>query len=747
MRDKYGRDPGVAEIVQYFNQPEHSAWHLLTDREAKVLHEEIARCAAPETGFPYVARNYYWITTKDGSDTLLRFKETQEMVWDTILTLRRRGRGVKLLIVKARQLYISSFCEGLLAYESQFNPNNRGLLVSYGEDHAAKLFSIILHIYDQLPWWLRPMIGAREYKSQIHLINPDPALRALEPGLNSRITVQGANQNVGVGEGETLNTLHGSEIGSWDPAKVRKLVIADARWALPDHPSTTAIVETRVQRASRVVERLWETQVKLGEDADWYPLFIPIYFDKSHFIAPRKGWKPAPPELEVKRRAEEEWTQCTGCQRIRPARFGGGRADRTCKDCGQGEYVPYVLQDGQMRWLERIRINAEGLGPNAVVEMQQSLATNPQEAFASVTETVFSATAMQWVAQKATSSYLALGHMASDGVFHAPLMQHGQESAQCRAHGCKEDHRHDENRLLKIWQPPLKGVKYAVGVDPSAGYGGANDYAAIIVLRLGYGPEPDMQVGAYRSNTIDAWHLADLANYIGRWYNNALMVVDYTNFQTTGDRLLRHWRYPNLYRWTVTEAIRQKPNRWHWVWNNRNKESGWQVVDGRLRDRSLIVKDPVLAEELRHFQRLPDGSLGAPDTKDDSGFGEDLDRIHDDCVTALIQVVMATEQYFPRRAVATEIIEQPDGLRRSSDWQGKCTKCGRTFEAQMPCERDRCPFCGSFWLTWRMVKEDKPTLGFQWEDMAGVPAAARDRYGAPEDFNFGYGGMSDGEIF
>jgi hypothetical protein len=747
MRDKFGRDPGIREIIEFYDLPEHCRWDLLTDREAKVLHEEIARCADPEDGYRYIARNYYWITTKDGSDTLLQFKDTQEMVWDTIKMLRRRGRGVKLLIIKARQLFISSFCDGLLAYETQFRPGNRGLLVSYDEDHAAKLFGMILHIYDQLPWWLRPMIGARKYEEGIHLINPEPEMRRHNPGLNSRITVQGATQNVGVAEGQTINTAHLTEFGSWSPHKARKVIVGDFRWALPDHASTTAILETRVQKASRFAERLWETQVELGDDADWYPLFIPIYFDRSHFLPPRKGWQPAEPELAVKRRAAEEWCQCTGCRQLRPAAFGGGE-DRACRDCGRGEYVPYVLQDGQMRWLEHTRLNAEGIGQTAVVEMQQSLATNPQEAFASVTETVFSKPAMDWVAASVSSAWLARGFMASDGVFHAPRFQRGEESAQCRAPDCKVDHRGEANRLLKIWLPPERGVRYAMGVDPSAGYGGARDYAAIIVLRLGQGPQPDVQAAAYRSNTLDAWHLADLANFIGRWYNNALAVVDYTNYQTTGDRLLQHWRYPNIYQWKLPEAVRQTTNRWHWVWNNKNKESAWQVVDGRLRDHSLVVKDPILAKELRHYQRLSDGSLGAPDSKDDDGLGDEMEKIHDDCCTCLIQTVVAADQQNPRRALAAEVAEAPHGLRKGQgEWQGTCGKCTRTFPAQAPCERDRCPYCRSFLLRWRMVKEDKPTLGFEWADMAGVSARTRDRHGAPEEMSFGfYGGMNDGQI-
>ena len=747
MTDRFGRDPGTADLIRYFDQPEHCAWHLLTDREAKILHDEIARCADPDTGFPHIARNYYWITTKEGSDILLKFKEPQELIWETIRFLRLRGRGVKILIIKGRQLYCSSLLVAYLAYMTQFNPNNRGLLVSYDETHAGKLFRIPLHIYDQLPWWLRPMIGSRKYEEGIHLINPDPDLRRLEPGLNSTITVQGATQNVGIAEGETVNSAVLSEFGSWDPAKARKIIIGDFRWALPDSPDTFAALETRVRQASKFAERLWESQVELGDVATWHPLFLPIYFDKSHFIAPKAGWQPDKPELAVKERAAEEWVVCPNCNQIRPAHFGGAdMAGMACRDCKTSAYTPYLLQDGQMRWLWEQRVNAEKMGEVAVTEMQQSLATNPQEAFANVTETIFSKQAREWVAQTTRGDCLAKGFMASDGVFHAPRRKYGEESAQCFAAGCKQDHTGETNRHLRIWEPPIKGSKYWLSADVGAGYGGSCDYSVINVTKQNRLPEADIQVAAYRCNTISEWHFAAVCDSVGRWYNNALAIVDYTNHQTVGDRLLNYFHYPNIYRWFQADALKQQTNRWHWVWNYKNKEDGWAVLDGWLRDHSYIIKDPILAKELRHFQRLPGGSLGAPDSKQEDGLGDDFEKIHDDNVMAAIQGIIGAHQQDPRRPSDLGVPEE-HGVRGPGEWVGKCTKCDKSFEAQAPHERERCPFCGSIWLRWSMPKaEEGPPLGFNFDDIGGTPGVILDRYGKSEEWSYGQGGINDGKI-
>ena len=721
-------------MVSYYDLPEHCAWHLLSDKEAAVLYEEIRKCSED---FEYFARNYAWITEKTGADIPFSLWESQEMVYETIKRLKARGRGVKLLIVKGRQLGISTLIEAIIAWISMFSPNSRGLVVSYDPKHAAYLFGIILHIYDQLPWWLRPMIGSREYQDQIHLINPDPDLRRLNPGLNSRITVQGASQYAGIAEGHTINSAHVSEFSSYPPDRARKIISGDFRWALPDAPNTFAVLETRVRQASRFTERLWESMMQLGDMASWYPLFLPIYFDKSHFIAPAAGWKPDKTELSVKERAGEEWCTCSGCGQVRASAFGGeSTVGTTCQDCRTGTYTPYVLQDGQMRWLWEQRLNAEALGEKAVMEMKQSLATNPQEAFQYVSETLFSRSSLDWVS-KATRPELALGYMAADGTFHAPLKQHGGEDTPiCRAQGCKENHAGEANRFLKIWYPPVKGRKYAMGVDVASGMGGLHDYSVIWVNQIGDSQEPDIQVAMYRCNSISAWHFADVVNSVGRWYNNALAIVDYTNYQTTGDRLMQYHQYPNLYRWKNPDSENFFTSRFHWVWNSKNKESSWTVLDGRLQDHCLVPKDSVFAREVRHYQRNPDGTIGAPNSKEDDGLDGDFEKVFDDTVSAAIQCVVGSHDLDYRRS-GQAMADQPEGLRDSKAWKGTCARCTKSFDAATACERDRCPSCGSPMLGWKKTVADKLDLGFNWDELGGPSAAARDRFGTSQDFSFG----------
>lgn len=709
---------------------------MLSDKEASVLHAEIEKCSVD---FEFIARNYFWITEKSGADCLLRLWDSQELTWETIKRLKARGRGVKLLVVKARQLGISVLIESIIAWLCMFNPNFRGLVVSYDIPHSAELFNIILHIYDQLPWWLRPMIGPRKYEQGIHLINPAPELRRLEPGLNSRIIVQAATQYTGIAEGRAINAAHGSEIGSYDPAKARKMVHGDFRWALPDEPNTFAVLETRVRQASKMVERLWEGQMRLGDLATWYPLFLPIYFDKSHFVAPESGWQPEDKEKQVKARAADEWCTCSGCGQIRPAVFGKvATAGTSCIDCKSGIYRAFELSHGQMRWLWEQRLNAEAMGDKAIMEMNQSLATNPQEAFAGVTETVFSKKAVDWViACTRDRAPRYEGYMSDDGKFHAPLRDEsdGALSAQCYCKQCREDHRGRPGMIVKVWQTPVAGAKYSMGVDVASGMGGVHDYSVIWVNKVSQMPYPDVQVCMFRSNSVNSLHLADVANHIGRWYNNALAGVDYSNLQTTGDRLYHQLKYPNVLQWKNLDSKTLLTNKVHWVWNEKNKESAWQTLAAWLEDQSLIPRDPVFAREVRCYQRHRDGKLGAPETLDDDTADGDYEKVYDDTIQAAEIALISAHQLDYIRS-SQQISQDREGLQASKEWMGTCGRCDKSFYAGRAYERERCPWCDSFLLRWKKIVDDKPDIGFSWEGLGAAPGSEADRYGAPQELTF-----------
>jgi hypothetical protein len=379
-----------------------------------------------------------------------------------------------------------------------------------------------------------------------------------------------------------------------------------------------------------------------------------------------------------------------------------------------------------MRWLWQQRQNAEAIGESAVMDMRQSLATNPQEAFQYITETLFSNKAMERVAQTVREREpLAVGFMDSSGKFHAPRRHAGGETSLCWCPGCKKSHVGDPNRFLKVWEMPIEGCRYVIGVDVASGQGSGYDYSVIWVNRIGVAPNPDVQVACFRSNVTRPTDLALVADAIGRWYNNALIVVDYTNFQTVGDQLRHYLLYPNLYRWANPDSERVLTPRFHWVWNSRNREDAWVQLDAWLADGSLIVRDPVFAWEMRHYARHPDGTIGnSTKGKRESWDGAGYDEtVHDDTVTACELALLGAHQ-LDRRRPGELPNSDPAGLQQTGKWTACCLRCGLVWHRDEYNRAERCPLegCRSILIKWRHESWDQQqNTNFDFKDMGRLP--------------------------
>ena len=219
MIGEWRRDPGISELIRFFNGKEFfndetgkGDWDSLNASHIAIIKQEWQKC---HDRFEYLARNYFWITTKSQEDQLFRLWESQDLVLQKIYDLREKGLAQKLYILKARQLGVSVLIEGLIAWKAMFHINSQSLVVSNVDTHAQYLFSIMCHFYDMMPWWLKPECANRRITDGLVFDRKDANLRKVNPGMNSKVMVQWATSPVGIGQGTTLSGFHGSEISDW----------------------------------------------------------------------------------------------------------------------------------------------------------------------------------------------------------------------------------------------------------------------------------------------------------------------------------------------------------------------------------------------------------------------------------------------------------------------------------------------------------------------------------------------------
>ncbi|MDE6393981.1 MAG: hypothetical protein K2K77_01455, partial [Duncaniella sp.] len=157
--------------------------------------------------------------------------------------------------------------------------------------------------------------------------------------------------------------------------------------------------------------------------------------------------------------------------------------------------------------------------------------------------------------------------------------------------------------------------EYIVSVDIGGRWRGA-DYSVVSVLDRhtdgGGGAIPEI-VAQWRGH-IDHDLLAWRAAAMGRWYNNALLVIESNSWESTSDGSGQYILdtlagvYPNLY-YRTGEGGRGRVAGFHT--NVRTKSALISNMIAVVRDCRYVERDPDACDEMMQYESRPDGSYAA----------------------------------------------------------------------------------------------------------------------------------------
>jgi hypothetical protein len=173
---------------------------------------------------------------------------------------------------------------------------------------------------------------------------------------------------------------------------------------------------------------------------------------------------------------------------------------------------------------------------------------------------------------------------------------------------------------LLVYEPPLLGFNYTVGVDTSEGGGGDN--ATICVLNVQTG----VQVAEYANPNIQPADLGKLAIEVCKWYNRALMVPEINN---TGIAFMDYvkTKYGNIYkREVIDKRSRETTEALGWRTTAVTKPRLVFALEEAVRDEAINIRSAELLKELRTFVKPEDSSK--------HGYGAEGTN-HDDRVIAI----------------------------------------------------------------------------------------------------------------
>lgn len=167
------------------------------------------------------------------------------------------GKPVRLIVLKARQLGISTVTEALMFARAKLYEGTHGLVVAHENDSSEHLFGMTRLFWETYPW--------RSLYTPKYLSRKEMAW--VETGSTLQIATA---KNIRAGRGRTLASLHASEVAFWD--RPTELMLG-LRQSVPSTPDSMIVLESTANGVGNYFYQQW----KAAEDGDseYVPLFYP----------------------------------------------------------------------------------------------------------------------------------------------------------------------------------------------------------------------------------------------------------------------------------------------------------------------------------------------------------------------------------------------------------------------------------------------------------------------------------------
>lgn len=551
-------DEGIEILDAYYDKANHdlrTAYSLLSSFEQKFIFSEIERCFFD---FRYYAENYHVIPTEGEGLAVIKFWDSQEIIDATILEEQKKNGGkAKVIILKARQLGLSTYGEARLFHKSIFTEACNSLVVAQDPDQVDYLFNMSRTAYECLPWWMRPEARYEAKGNYLVFDRKRPEDRVTNPGLRSQILCQAANKATGVGVGKTLRAVHLSEISLWDNPDVLTKHIFPTMNA----PDTLGIMESTARGRNNAWHHLWLGAI--NGQIDWRPIFIESYRVKKYFISTDtvEDFELTSEEKKIQAKILDE----------------------------KGIDIP----EGHFLWRRKKIQESIAINRNPWAFFQEYPSVDWMEAFQGSGITAFNKERLYEILNEC-SDPLWFGEIKLvSGIPGVRLKETKSVDNIPSAEG--------PGARFQVWEKPIDGEKYFIAADVALGAEGG-DFSSAYVLKIGRHTEPDDFVAEWHG-WINPTPYAEVLCAMGKWYNNCQIAVECNGVGlATNNHLLRVLQYYNLFRWKHYDKIKNFMTDWFGWWtNSKTRDQLITKFSEAIDDRSVIIRSKWLVDECLDF--------------------------------------------------------------------------------------------------------------------------------------------------
>lgn len=494
-------------------------------------------------------------TLNNAQNRVLRIMEQDE----------RGNKPKRYIVLKARQMGLSTLFEGLIFHDTSTHENKNSLIIAHEEQASSNLFNMSKLYYENIPEVIRPM---KKYANGKNLVFENPTADENEklnnPGLRSKISIATAGAGE-VGRSATYHNIHASEVAFFPDAKTTMLGLLQA---VPDQPNTMVVMESTANGVGDWFHEMW-VKAERGEN-EFTPIFLPWFIQ---------------PEYTRSFRSDAEKLQLIE------------EVSAISKDMQGNEVRTYEYELKEKHGLTWEQLNwrrytmANKCQGDEILFMQEYPST-PEEAFISSGRPKFSIKSLKKY-QTITKEPIARGYL------------HEKEG--------KVDFVEDSNGYVSIWRNPVPDMFYAIGADVAEGLA-HGDYSTAMV------GDSDFDVVAMWHGHIDPDLFGVELVKLAKYYNDAYLGVENNNHGLTTLTTIKKMEYWNLFFSKsydkIADQITQKLG---WQTTIRTKPLMIDKLAEFVREHYIGIYSDLIISEMFTYVIEDNGKTNAqPGTHDDT---------------------------------------------------------------------------------------------------------------------------------
>lgn len=572
--------------------------------------------------FPVYCAVNITITTKDGRAVPFILNRIQRRLIEIILEELSLSKAVRILIDKIRQGGVSTVILIFYYWLTSLRPNRNTLVITQDLESVTNFSSRLRAAMEEADPLLTPSIKS-ERNNLIHFANPTARggnrRERKGKGQDSKIMFFTCKK-VSIGRSFTFQYVHISEAAFFLDQKPKvslKDLLGSLAHAVPRLPGSILIIETTPNGMNELAE-LWDKAVK-GQN-EFRPVFFPA--------AASEEYREPLPEGATLELCETE--EASGV----PTRWGNELAESKVIRQQLIEWYPELYEKWGDKWLERelpARLNwrrqyIDGPCNGDKGVFRREFPLTPQQGFEATGRNCFDLRSVALMRKLVEEEGIQPRRYT---YIHDP--ENTDPATKFKA---------DDYGALAIYEPPAMGVQYVLSADPALGNPNS-DPSALIVLAISEVSPYLREVASY-SKITKPDIFAELINYLGILYNIALAGAE--NNERGGYvvnlKLHRELKYERLY--FEFDTYSKKPAEMPgFITKDSNKATIMAGLDYRIRDGEILLRTPLLLEQLEHYIEMENGELGA-----EPGYNDDLVT----CAMIGVNISLKVHHWMPKPA-------------------------------------------------------------------------------------------------